>query len=63
MQKYCNIKYLGLTIDMNLNFDFHISKKKHIKYQERLELRISKIRHYLPEKALLKIYYAQRHSH
>ena len=56
-----NIKYLGLTIDMNLNFDFHISN---IAYKiSRTVGIISKIRHYLPETALLKIYYALIHSH
>ena len=56
-----SIKYLGLTIDMNLNFDFHISN---IVYEiSRTVGIISKIRHYLPETALLKIYYALIHSH
>ena len=55
-----NIKYLGLTIDMNLNFDFHISN---IAYKiSRTVGIISKIRHYL-ETALLKIYYTLIHSH
>ena len=56
-----NIKYLGLTIDINLNFDLHISN---IAYKiSRTVGIISKIRQYLPETALLKIYYAQIHSH
>ena len=56
-----SIKYLDFTIDMNLNFDFHISN---IAYKiSRTVGIISKIRHYLPETALLKIYYAQIHSH
>ena len=56
-----SIKYLGLTIDMNLTFDFHISN---IAYKiSRTVGIISKIRHYLPETALLKIYYAQIQSH
>ena len=56
-----SIKYLDLTIDMNLNFDFHISN---IAYKiSRTVGIISKIRHYLSKKALLKIYYAQIHSH
>ena len=47
-----SIKYLGLTVDMNLNFDFHISN---IAYKiSRTVGIISKIRHYLPETALLK---------
>ena len=55
-----SIKYLGLTIDMNLNFDFHISN---IAYKISRTVGImSKIRHYLSETALLKIYYAQIHS-
>ena len=54
-----HIKYLGLTIDMNLNFDFHILN---IAYKiSRTVGIISKIRHYLPETALMKIYYAQIH--
>ena len=56
-----SIKYSALTIDMNLNFDFHILN---ISYKiSRTVGIISKIRHYLPETALLKIYYAQIHSH
>ena len=56
-----SIKCLSLTIEMNLNFDFHISN---IAYKISRTVRIiSKIRHYLPETALLKIYYAQIHSH
>ena len=54
-----SIKYLGLTIDMNLNFDFHISN---IAYKISRTVEIE-IRHYLPETTLLKIYYAQIHSH
>ena len=39
-----NIKYLSLTIDMNLNFDFHVSN---IAYKiSRAAGIISKIRHY-----------------
>ena len=46
---------------MNLNFDFHISN---IAYKiSRTVGIISKIIYYLPETALLKIYYAQIHSH
>ena len=46
---------------MNLNFGFHISN---IAYKiSRTVGIISKIRHYLPETALLKIYYVQIHSH
>ena len=56
-----SIKYLGLTIDMYLNFGFHISN---IAYKiSRTVGIIFKIRHYLPETALLKIYYAQIHFH
>ena len=56
-----SIRYLGLTIDMNLNFDFHISN---IAYKtSRTVGIISKIRHYLTKTALLKIYYAQIHSY
>ena len=45
---------------MNLNFNFYISN---IVYKiSRMVGIISKIRHHLPEKALLKIYYAQIHS-
>ena len=56
-----SIKYLGLTIDMNLNFDFHISSIAY-KISRTIGI-ISKIRHYLPETALFKIYYAKIHSH
>ena len=46
---------------MNLNFDFHISN---ITYKiSRPVGIISKIRYYLPEKALLKTYYGQIHSY
>ena len=51
-----SIKYLGLTIDMNLNFDFYMSN---IAYKiSRTVGIISKIRHYLPETEMSKIYYA-----
>ena len=44
---------------MNLNFDSHISN---IAYKISKTIRIiSKIRYYLPEKALLKIYHAGRY--
>ena len=56
-----SIKYLGLTIDINLNFDFHISNIAY-KISKTVGI-ISKIRHYLPETALLKIYCAHIHSH
>ena len=46
---------------MNLNFDFHISNIRH-KISRTVEI-IFKIRCYLPEKALFKIYYAQIHFH
>ena len=37
--QYKSIKYLGLNIDMNLNFDSHTSNIVYtVKYQERLEL-------------------------
>ena len=46
---------------MNLNFDFHVLN---ITYKiSRTVGIIYKIRHYLPETALLKIYYALIHSH
>ena len=56
-----SIKYLGLTIDMNLNFDYHISNIA-CKISKTVGI-IFEIRHYLPQKALLKIYYAQIHFH
>ena len=46
---------------MSLNFDFHISNIA-LKVSKTIGI-ISKIRHYLTEKALLKIYYAQINSH
>ena len=56
-----SIKYLGLSIDMNLNFDFHISNIAY-KISRTIGI-IFIIRQYLPETALLKIYYDQIHSH
>ena len=48
--QYTSIKYLGLTIDMNINFDSHISN---IAYKIlRTVGIISKIRYYLLKKAL-----------
>ena len=59
--QYTSIKYLGLTIDINLNFDSHIS---HIAYEvSRTVGIISKIIYYPLEKAFLKIYYAHIHSY
>ena len=45
---------------MNLNFDSHILIYSSYKISRTVEI-ISKIRYYLPEKALLKIYFMLRY--
>ena len=54
-------KYLGVTIDKQLNFDNHISTVKH-KISRAVGI-ISKLRHYLPTSAILQIYYSLIHTH
>ena len=55
-----NVKYLGVTIDSSLKFDIHISTITD-KTSTAVGI-ISKLRHYMPTNASLKIYYSLIHS-
>lgn len=56
-----SIKYLGVIIDPHLNFKSHISSiQKKISRSVGI---LSKLKHFLPKTALLKIYYAIIHPH
>ena len=55
-----NVKYLEVTIDSSLKFNINISTIAH-KTSRAVGI-ISKLRHYMPTNALLKIYYSLIHS-
>jgi len=48
-----SVKYLGITIDANLAFDQHIVQIEH-KISRAVRI-ISKLKHFIPKKALLNI--------
>ena len=55
------VKYLGVLIDANLSWDYHISE-----LSKKLSLAngiIMKLRHYAPQSALISVYYAIFYSH
>jgi len=54
-------KYLGILIDEKLNLIDHI-KNLEIKISRSVGI-LSKLKYYLPEGALLKLYYSMVHSH
>ena len=54
-------KYLGVTIDTQLNFDKHISLVEN-KISRAVGI-ISKLRHYLPTYTTLQLYYSLIHTH
>ena len=55
-----NVKYLGVLIDNNLSWDSYIHSLS--KKLGRANGIISKLRHYVPEKTLVSVYYAIFHS-
>jgi len=56
-----SVKYLGVYLDDNLSWDFHI--KELSKKLCRTNGIISKLRHYVPKSTLLLIYYSLFYSH
>ena len=56
-----NVKYLGLFLDKNLSWDFHVNQLS--KKLSRANGIIAKIRHFLPTKILISVYYSIFYSH
>ena len=56
-----NVKYLGLFLDNNLSWDFHVNQLS--KKLSRANGILAKIRHFLPTKILTSVYYAIFYSH
>ena len=55
------VKYLGILIDSNLNFRFHLEKIEN-KLSKSLGI-LYKLKPILPQNTLLKLYYSMVHSH
>ena len=55
------VKYLGILIDSNLNFRFHLEEIEN-KLSKSLGI-LCKLKPILPQNALLKLYYSMVHSH
>ena len=55
------VKYLGILIDSNLNFRFHLEEIEN-KISKSLGI-LYKLKLILPQNALLKLYYSMVHSH
>ena len=56
-----SVKYVGIHIDHNLSWDCHI-KEMNSKLSRTNEI-LSKLRHYVPKKTMLSVYYAIFYSH
>ena len=56
-----SVKYLGVIIDTKLNFDVQINSVTH-KISKTVGV-MSKLKHYLPQKALFTVYYSLVHTH
>ena len=56
-----SVKYLGINIDHNLSWDCHI-KEMNAKLNRTNGI-LSKLRHYVPKKTMLSVYYALFYSH
>ena len=56
-----SVKYLGIHIDHNLSWDCHI-KEMNAKLSRTNGI-LSKLRHYVPKKTMLSVYYALFYSH
>ena len=56
-----NVKYLGLYLDKNLSWDFHVNQLS--KKLSRTNDILSKIRHFVSMKILISIYYSIFYSH
>ena len=55
------VKYLGILIDSNLNFRFHLEEIEN-KLSKSLGI-LYRLKPILPQNALLKLYYSMVHSH
>ena len=56
-----NVKYLGLYLDKNLSFDYHINQLS--KKLGRANGILAKLRHFTPKDTLISIYYSIFYSH
>ena len=56
-----HVKYLGVFIDSKLNFHFHLNAVAN-KFSRALGI-LCKLKHVLPQNALLKLYYSLVHPH
>ena len=56
-----NVKYLGLYIDQNLSFDYHINQLS--KKLSRSNGILSKLRHFTSKETLISVYYSIFYSH
>ena len=56
-----SVKYLGIHIDHNLSWDYH-NKEMNAKLSRTNGI-LSKLRHYVPKKTMLSVYYALFYSH
>ena len=56
-----NVKYLGLHLDQNLSFDYHINQLS--KKLSRSNGILSKLRHYTSKETLISVYYSLFYSH
>ena len=56
-----NVKYLGLYLDQNLSFDYHINQLS--KKLGRSNGILSKLRHYTSKDTLISVYYSLIYSH
>ena len=56
-----SVKYLGIHIDHNLSGDCHINEMN--AKLSRTNGILSKLRHYVPKKTMLSVYYALFYSH
>ena len=56
-----NVKYLGLFLDKNMSWDFHINQLS--KKLSRANGILAKIRHFLPTKIIISVYYSIFYSH
>ena len=56
-----NVKYLGLYLDQNLSFDYHINQLS--KKLSRTNGILSKLRHFTTKETLISVYYSLFYSH
>ena len=56
-----NVKYLGLYLDQNLSFDYHINQLS--KKLSRSNGILSKLRHFTSKETLISVYYSLFYSH